>query len=244
MIQALFAFLVLLGIASLMGLLTLLMQPERLYQRLRPLMAFRRLHQGLALAMEEGQRLQYTVGRGPLTGGSSTASSLVALAALRPIVRTALRGDKPPAITVGEPSTYVLADSTTRTACYEHRAEDRCQGTVRLVGMDESTYAAGAVVMAHGGRSALTLGLGHMGGEIALAVDASQRFVGGTDHLTGQAVLFALGDEALLGEEALAAGAYTQAHPMHAASLWVQDILRWLLILVLLGGGLLYTFLP
>ncbi|NPA26993.1 MAG: hypothetical protein GXO36_05280 [Chloroflexi bacterium] len=242
MLTGLLALILLIFVASLMGVFVLLRKADALYQALRPLMAFRRLHQGLALAMEEGRRLQYTIGRGPLTGASSTGSSLVALAALDPIVRTALRGDKPPAVTAGEPTVYVLADNTTRVACRENRAEERCQPQpVRLVGMEESTYAAGAVVMAHGGQSALTLGLGHMGGEIVLAVDASERFVGGTDHLTGQAVLFATSDETLIGEEALAAGAYMRAHPMHAASLWVQDLLRWLLVFLLLAGGLVYS---
>jgi hypothetical protein len=36
-----------------------------------------------------------------------------------------------------------------------------------------------------------------------------------------------------------AAGAYADSGPVHLASLTVQDILRWLAILVMLGGALL-----
>jgi hypothetical protein len=45
--------------------------------------------------------------------------------------------------------------------------------------------------------------------------------------------------EPLIGEELFAAGAYIEAGPLHAASLRVQDILRWLIIIIILVGGLL-----
>ena len=43
----------------------------------------------------------------------------------------------------------------------------------------------------------------------------------------------------LVGEEIYAAGAYVNAGPMHAASLQAQDVLRWLLVAVILGGTIL-----
>ena len=42
-----------------------------------------------------------------------------------------------------------------------------------------------------------------------------------------------------LGEELFAAGAYSNAGRAHEASLQVQDILRWVIILILLGGSAL-----
>jgi hypothetical protein len=43
----------------------------------------------------------------------------------------------------------------------------------------------------------------------------------------------------LIGEELFAAGAYIGAGPSHMASLTVQDILRWAIVLVLLAGAFL-----
>jgi hypothetical protein len=43
----------------------------------------------------------------------------------------------------------------------------------------------------------------------------------------------------LIGEELYAAGAYVGAGASHEASLNVQDILRWLIILAILAGSLL-----
>jgi hypothetical protein len=53
----------------------------------------------------------------------------------------------------------------------------------------------------------------------------------------GQSVLFANTQEILIGEELFAAGAYLGAGASHTASLTVQDILRWLVILALFGGA-------
>ena len=52
-------------------------------------------------------------------------------------------------------------------------------------------------------------------------------------------MLFVAAQDPLIGEELFAAGAYLGAGRSHAASLTVQDILRWVLILFLLGGAAL-----
>ena len=86
-----------------------------------------------------------------------------------------------------------------------------------------------------------TVMLGHFGPEAALIADASDResltLIGASDNLSGQAVLFANTQDALIGEELFAAGAYLGAGAAHTASLTVQDVLRWLVIAALLGGA-------
>ncbi|MBK9600351.1 MAG: hypothetical protein IPO36_00670 [Anaerolineales bacterium] len=83
--------------------------------------------------------------------------------------------------------------------------------------------------------------LGHFGPEAALLAEASDRenitVIGASDDLAGQAVLFANTQDALIGEELFAAGAYLGAGASHTASLTVQDILRWTIIVALLGGA-------
>jgi hypothetical protein len=61
--------------------------------------------------------------------------------------------------------------------------------------------------------------------------------IGASDDVVGQAVLFAGTQESLIGEELFAAGAYLGSGASHTASLTVQDILRWLVIIALLGGA-------
>jgi hypothetical protein len=63
--------------------------------------------------------------------------------------------------------------------------------------------------------------------------------VAGTDSIHGQAVLYAAADEPLLGEELYAAGAYLGAGPAHTASLRMQDILRWVVVVAIVLGAIL-----
>ena len=88
--------------------------------------------------------------------------------------------------------------------------------------------------------------IGSFGNEVALITDAAERkegmTLGGTDNLTGQAVLFATAQEPLIGEESYAGGAYLGAGRMHTASLYVQDIIRWVLIGLIVLGSLLKLF--
>jgi hypothetical protein len=85
--------------------------------------------------------------------------------------------------------------------------------------------------------------IGHFGSEVALLTDAADRTnrmaIAAADDPAAQAVLYASVDDPLIGEELFAAGAYIDAGASHRASLQVQDILRWVIILILLGGSAL-----
>jgi hypothetical protein len=59
------------------------------------------------------------------------------------------------------------------------------------------------------------------------------------DNLAAQSVFYAASQEPLIGEELFAAGAYVGAGAAHDASLNVQDVLRWLVILAILAGSML-----
>jgi hypothetical protein len=85
--------------------------------------------------------------------------------------------------------------------------------------------------------------MGNFGVEAALLAEAGERAntytLAASDNLVAQAVLFASAQEPLIGEELYAAGAYMDAGPIHTASLTVQDILRWLIIVAILVGALI-----
>ena len=58
-----------------------------------------------------------------------------------------------------------------------------------------------------------------------------------TDSIPAQAVLYASAGEPLIGEELFASGAYLKTGRAHLVSLYVQDILRWLIVAALIGGA-------
>ena len=81
------------------------------------------------------------------------------------------------------------------------------------------------------------------GAEAGLLAEAAERenanLIAASDNLSAQSVFYASAQEPLIGEELFAAGAYVGAGASHEASLNVQDILRWLIILaIILGAGL------
>jgi hypothetical protein len=112
-----------------------------------------------------------------------------------------------------------------------------------LTGLTPFSYAAGAIPTIRDEHISTNVLIGNFGVEAALMAEAAERVntfsLGASDNLTAQAVLFASAQEPLIGEELYAAGAYFDAGPLHAASLTVQDILRWLIIIVILIGAFL-----
>ncbi len=118
--------------------------------------------------------------------------------------------------------------------------------TGRLTGMTPFSSAAGMMPIMHDENVSATVLVGHFGVEAALLAEAAERentfLIGSSDALSAQAALFASAHETLIGEELFAASTYLGAGASHSASLTVQDVLRWVIILVLLGGAVLKLF--
>ena len=85
--------------------------------------------------------------------------------------------------------------------------------------------------------------IGDLGSESALIAEASDRenieLIAASDNLSAQSILYASSQEPLIGEELFAAGAYMGAGAPHEASLQAQDVLRWLVIVAIIGGAFL-----
>jgi len=85
--------------------------------------------------------------------------------------------------------------------------------------------------------------MGDFGAESALLVEAAERensdLIAASDNISAQSVFYASSEDPLIGEELFAAGAYVGAGAAHEASLTVQDILRWLIIVAIVIGSVL-----
>lgn len=210
---------------------------------LRPIPALTRLYRAIGLSVEDGSRLHVSLGRGGLLSGRGGAS-LAGLAMLRYLTERTSASDKPPVATAGDPALAVLTQDTLKAGYEVANAEDLYQPTTgRLSGPTPFSFAAGAMPVVRDENVSANVLMGDFGPEIALVTEAAERSdvptLGGTDDLPAQSILYAAAQEPLIGEELFAAGAYLGAGPSHAASLIVQDILRWALILFLLGGAAL-----
>ncbi len=209
----------------------------------RPISALTRLYRVIGLSVEDGTRLHISLGRGGLLT-SRGGASLSGLSMLRHLVERTSSSDRPPVATSGDPALALLSQDTLKAGYQAAGADDLFQPTTgRLSGLTPFSYAAGAMPVMRDENVSANILVGDFGTESALIIDAAERAnvptLAGTDDISAQAVLYAAAQEPLIGEEMFAVGAYLGAGPAHAASLTVQDILRWLIVLFLLiGAGL------
>ncbi len=208
----------------------------------RDISAFTRLRQAVGLAVEDGSRLHVSLGHSSLTTQQS-ASALAGLALLRRLAELTSAGDKAPIATSGDASVSILSQDTLNAATKpsDRATSDPAGG--RLTGLTPFSYAAGAIPAIRDEKVSANILMGNFGVEVGLLTDAVERentfVLAGSDNLTAQAVIYASAMEPLIGEEMFAAGAYVESGSLQSASLTVQDILRWLVIIAILAGALL-----
>ena len=207
---------------------------------LRELPALSRLNRILGLSIEDGTRLHVSLGSGSLLDARG-GSALAGLSMLRHIAESTSVSDKPSIASAGDPTLGLLTQDTLQAGYQAAGVEESYVPTTgRVTGLSPFGYAAGAMSILQNENVSANIMIGHFGPEVGLLAETSDRenvtMIGASDDLTGQAVLFANTPDALIGEELFAASAYLEAGASHVASLAVQDILRWFVILTLLGG--------
>jgi hypothetical protein len=202
-----------------------------------------RLRRAIGLTVENGRRLHVSLGQAGLTGASG-AVSLAALSTLDRIAALSMISDRPPIATSGEGSLSILSQDELRAAYRDGNAlEQYDPNRGRLGGVTPLSYVAGTLPVIRDEQVSTNILVGNFGPEVGLMTDAAFRqqafVVAASDSLPAQAVIYAAAQEPLIGEELFSVPAYLQAGPFHVASLQVQDILRWVVIALMLGGIIL-----
>jgi hypothetical protein len=209
--------------------------------KLRKIPALAQLYRMLGLSVEDGTRLHILLGSGSLLDARG-GSALAGLAMLRHFAERTSVSDKPSVASAGNPVIGMLAQDSLQAGYKAAGVEELYAPTTgRVAGLSPFGYAAGAMHVPQNENVSANIMIGNFGPEVALLADSAERenalVIGASDNLAGQAVLFANTQDALIGEELFSAGAYLGAGASHVSSLTVQDILRWLVILALLGGA-------
>jgi hypothetical protein len=225
--------------ALLLGMITVWKRKSP--ARLRNIPALAQLYRMLGLSVEDGTRLHVSLGYGNLLdmrGGSALAG----LAMLRHVAERTSVGDAPPVASAGDAMLGLLSQDTLQAGYKAAGAAELYSHTTgRVAGLSPFGYAAGAMHIPQNENVSANIMVGHFGPEVALLADAAERenvtIIGASDNLAGQAVLFANSRDPLIGEELFSTGAYLGAGASHLASLTLQDLFRWVIILVLLGGA-------
>jgi hypothetical protein len=210
---------------------------------LRVIDAYERLNKSVGIAVENGTRLHISLGRGNLFTARG-GSALVGLAMLRRLTERTSVSDRPPIVTSGDASLAILSQDTLQAGFRAAGAEDQYRfSTGRLTGLSPFSYAAGTMPVIRDENVSTNIFIGDFGNEAALLTEEADRantnLIAASDNLSAQAIFYASAQDPLVGEELFAAGAYVGAGASHEASLNVQDILRWLIILaIIIGAGL------
>lgn len=234
--------LVLLILAAVL-LLGLTLWRRRSPASLRPINAYERLNRSVGLAVENGTRLHITLGRGNLFTARG-GSALAGLAMLRRLSERTSVSDRPPVVTSGDASLAILSQDTLQSGYRAAGVEEQYRpSTGRLTGLSPFSYAAGTLPVVHDENVSANIALGDFGPEAGLLTEAAERenanLIAASDNLSAQSIFYVSAQDPLIGEELFAAGAYVGAGASHEASLNTQDILRWIIILVILiGSGL------
>jgi hypothetical protein len=212
-------------------------------QGLRVIPALEALRKAVGLSVEDGRRLHISLGSASILD-SDNASALVGLSALEQLTQISMSSDRPAVCTTGNGSLAILAQDSMRYAYRSGNAMDQYDpDQAFLAGVTPFSYAVGAIPSARDPQTSANIFIGHFGPEIALMNDAATQkgifTLAASDSLSAQAAIFATADETLIGEELFALPAYLQNTPTALASLRAQDVLRWVIIVIMLVGAIL-----
>lgn len=210
---------------------------------LRRIQAFDLLKGLPGRAIEAGREVHLSLGVGSVVN-ETTADSLAGLAVLNYLAEQAATTGVSPAISMADPTVMLFAQNALRAAHANNseRAEEAYQN-IRWIASQPAAYAAGVTSLLNIDQVEANIMVGNFGDEYLLMGETAAQqgiaHIGGTSNPNTLPFIYASAQETLLGEEIYAAGAYLQKRPGHVASLVTQDLMRWLIALLILGGIIL-----
>ncbi len=206
---------------------------------LRPIPLYSRIRQLASHATESGSPLQVSLGSGQI-GSEATPEAAMALTVFDYVARHAATCAQPIHGVSGDATLMAAAQGVLQNARQESGYPENYAGReCTFYGPDPLAYAAGAAGTFGADNHLALIALGEFGAEglwlsEALADQATTR-MGGTSDPSAAALMAASLDEAVIGEDVYAAGAYLH-RPSHLGSLAAQDILRLVIMLAIVVG--------
>ena len=194
---------------------------------------------------EEGAAIHVALGNGSLIG-EDAMTSVAALQGLSALIDLSAVYDTPPLITTSDPTLYLLAGDWMRRAYTRLGSADLYKSAaVQFTATSPITYAAMAATYVSDSGIGSNIVLGAFTQEATLLTTAAEKrsihSSGGTTLPQGLGALYpALDQEQLvMGEDMFAGSAAVSQSSAGSASLWAQNVLRWLVIAGILGGVLM-----
>ncbi len=198
-------------------------------------------------AVESGQTVHVSMG----TAGVNDNRTIATLAGLAVLDELADKGcvyGSPPLVTVADPLLAAAAQDSLRQAFARHsRADEHDPTRVEMVSPQPAIYALGASSRLEADATAANVMIGSFDTEaLLLAGPVAQKGIPqvfGSDNPQAMALLVAVVDNPIIGEEIFAAPAYLQGRPAHLASLAAEDWVRLGIVALVLLSVLVHTLL-
>ena len=232
----LFIVLLCTGLIFALGVL----RKDRPARSLRSIRAIQQLRRAIGLAVEDGKGLHVSLGKASLLDPNNI-SALAGLCTLERLGQISMVSDHPPVATSGNGALAILSKDTLRAVYRSGNALEQFdpdQG--QLTGPTAFAYTAGTIPVVGDKQVYTNVLMGNFGPEAALLCDAADQkktfALAVSDSLPAQSVFYAAAEESLIGEEMFALPAYLQAGPFHQASVQAQDLLRWVVIILMILG--------
>ncbi len=217
---------------------------RRFTVRFRPIAAYDALPNVAADAVESAKRLHFSFGSSTL-GDSTTITTLASAEIMYRMAERVAMGRQTPLVTLSNPLTLPLAQDTLRRA-YEYRQNMPYYRSNAAAwfpqGSRALTFAAGVAAFAADYDVDSNLVMGKFDYELALIAESALRYDQGliahSDRVEGQAIAYAMADQALIGEELYVGPAYLNGTALERGGILAQEVLRWLVILAILAIAL------
>ena len=198
---------------------------------LRSLPGMDELPGSVGRSAETGQPLHVSVGVAGV-GGAATAETWAGLTLLTQMADEAAACDTPLIVTVSDATVLPIAQDILQRAYVRHGNPDAYDPTqVQFIAPNDMAYASGVMGLLNREPVAANVMVGVFGDEYLLMGETGaqrgvRQIVGSADPQT-LALVYATADEAFVGEEMFATGAYTGRLPAQVGSLLTEDWARW-----------------
>lgn len=196
------------------------------------------------MAIESGTRMHVAAGTADLTS-QQAAASILGVEVMEALARNSAASDRPLLSTTSDGGVSILLQGRLRHVYKDLNLPDLYRPQLaQMTGPTPYSYAAGTLPLLHDEHVSVNVIAGQLGPEVSLIAEAGRRenafLMGGSSEPSAQALIYAMADDPLIGEEVFAAPEYLQRDTREtAASLKVQDVLRLGLVAMLLIGSLL-----
>ncbi|MCC7452004.1 MAG: hypothetical protein IT324_31655 [Anaerolineae bacterium] len=211
----------------------------------RTIAAYTRIPLAAGEAVESGKAVHLSFGSSAVRD-STTLSALATSAILYHFAERAALGDRQSIVTMSDPVTLGLGQDTLRRAYKAQGVLGKYQTTMARwypQGALSLAFAAGVGTAIADEGIATNVLLSRYGPELMLigesAIRSNQSIIAQSDQISGQAVAYAIADMPLIGEELYVGEAYLGRTALAQGGVIAQDILRYLIVVIIIGMAIL-----